>query len=978
MSEEHPLLLSGRQNFIRRQIRWWGGWVLARIANIAMLAVLAIFGFIFWKSLLFFTTTGGDATTITSENSALQNAFSRANKMFTSAAWHPERSDPEFGMLSMIYGSLLVTVGAMVIAIPLSLATALVLSDMVPFCVRQWIKPILELLAAIPSVAFGFFAIKVVAPWLQETFGFPSGTNALNASLILAIMAVPTIVSVAEDALTSLGRELREASYSLGATRMETLFKVVIPAAHGGILTAIVLGTMRAIGETMVVWMAAGNASNVPTPWYDVQAVVGSFGEAVRTMTATIAGDMGETSADSIHRSALFAVGFVLLAFTFGLNLMTEFLTARFKAGMGHIDFAPEKQGFFSRLKRYVSVIIGSLCFVVGCVLLFPFRLLRHGYDFITQWGIDRMGEEKHLRIRGMADSCFTGLSFLSVLFLGVVLITVLGSLLGQGREAFLFRETVEHRLFLSQQFGRGDKSKIMAEFEQCQTARKPVYDTLDRYAWLAPERLMENAAKWDRATRQANADKIAKLQHDIDVAHDPQKKLDIEERLAQTESETTTIDRVSRRLARSFIALCEAEDADELNRQYERIVETDSEIDLSQTPSMQIVNLASQYHDMAQNVDLSLRNTPTVLDANHTYSEAFRELRNRIIGTDGNGGLFGPQTRKGIEHMPPEIRFGTTHWSMAKKYNSQLQQAVIWTAQFDADGNALPNTEKIIDRRELFPGETFVELRNMFDLIDRDLQPMMAPHWTFYYRYFFDPAMAGHFLGGVGAELLGTLLITLCAIVMTLPIGVATAAYLVETSKENLLTRLIRLSINTLAGVPSIVFGLFGLAIIVQYLTGKPCILAGSITLALLVLPVVIRASEEAIRSVPNTFREASLGLGASPLRCFFTVTLPSALPGILTGTILAMSRAAGETAPLLFTCAVATGSLNLASNPLTQPAPILSYAAYDIAVGDRLADMVPYNQFGLVTTLILVVLLLNISAILLRGRISKKLRGN
>ena len=242
MYEDHPLLLTGRQNFILRQIRWWGGWLLARIANIALLAVLAIFGFIFWKSLFFFTTTGGDTTTVTTENSVLQNVLARVSEMFTSAAWHPERNDPEFGMLSMIYGSLLVTVGAMVIAIPLSLTTALVLSDMVPFRVRQWIKPILELLAAIPSVAFGFFAIKVVAPWLQETFGFPSGTNALNASLILAIMAVPTIVSVAEDALTSLGRELREASYSLGATRMETLLKVVIPAAHGGILTAIEIG----------------------------------------------------------------------------------------------------------------------------------------------------------------------------------------------------------------------------------------------------------------------------------------------------------------------------------------------------------------------------------------------------------------------------------------------------------------------------------------------------------------------------------------------------------------------------------------------------------------------------------------------------------------------------------------------------------------------------------------------------------------
>jgi phosphate transport system permease protein len=166
-------------------------------------------------------------------------------------------------------------------------------------------------------------------------------------------------------------------------------------------------------------------------------------------------------------------------------------------------------------------------------------------------------------------------------------------------------------------------------------------------------------------------------------------------------------------------------------------------------------------------------------------------------------------------------------------------------------------------------------------------------------------------------------------------------------------------------------------LAVIVQYMTGRPCILAGSLTLAILVLPVVIRASEEAIRSVPQTYREAALGLGASATRCFFTVTLPAAMPGILTGTILAMSRAAGETAPLLFTCAVATGGISNWMNPLFEQTPVLSYSAYDIAVGDRLAEMVPYNQYGIVAALILLVLTLNLTAIIIRGRIARKLRG-
>ena len=189
-------------------------------------------------------------------------------------------------------------------------------------------KPVVEILAAIPSVAYGFFAVLVLAPWMQKRFGFSTGTNALNASVILAIMALPTIISVAEDAISALGRELREASYSLGATRLETMVKVVIPAAHSGIIAAVVLGMMRAIGETMVVWMASGNATQIPHPWWDLS-------QSIRTMTATIAGEMGEAPEGMPHRSALFAVGVVLLLMTFMLNIVSEYFLSRAKKAAG-------------------------------------------------------------------------------------------------------------------------------------------------------------------------------------------------------------------------------------------------------------------------------------------------------------------------------------------------------------------------------------------------------------------------------------------------------------------------------------------------------------------------------------------------------------------------------------------------------------------------------------------------------------------
>ncbi len=250
-------------------------------------------------------------------------------EFLTSTAWYPEHDvQPEFGTLALIVGSVYVTAAALVFSVPIGVLAAVFLSDIVPFRVRNIIKPVIEILAAIPSVAYGFFAVLVLAPWLQKYLGFSTGTNALNASLLLSIMALPTIISVAEDSISATGRELREASYGLGATRVETMFKVVIPAAHSGIIAAIVLGMMRAIGETMVVWMASGNASQIPHPWWDLS-------QSVRTMTATIAGEMGETVKGSEHYRALFAIGLLLLVMTLMLNLVSEYFLTRAKRSLG-------------------------------------------------------------------------------------------------------------------------------------------------------------------------------------------------------------------------------------------------------------------------------------------------------------------------------------------------------------------------------------------------------------------------------------------------------------------------------------------------------------------------------------------------------------------------------------------------------------------------------------------------------------------
>ncbi|MFP4581169.1 MAG: PstC family ABC transporter permease [Candidatus Sumerlaeia bacterium] len=352
-----------------------GHGILLGITSISAFSVLFIFIFIIKDAIPFFQMQG-------------------FKEFFTSIVWRTSADPPKFGALSIFWGSAMVTLGAIVVATPLGVIAALCLSDVLPFSVRQVFKPIIEMLAAIPSVAYGFFALVVFAPILQNKggtilsvsawiIGLPigglvavvvgdmatgsikqekkrnvvralitvvlsgvfvlllyllaqklnsleilSGRNALNVSIILGIMALPTVVSVSEDALSAVGRELREGSYALGSTRTEMLWKVVIPAATSGILAAVLLGVMRAVGETMVVWMAAGNASKLPEPFYN-------YLTPIRTLTATIAGDMAETPRFSAHYHSLFVMGACLLAFSFVCNLVSEWAVRHSKRKAG-------------------------------------------------------------------------------------------------------------------------------------------------------------------------------------------------------------------------------------------------------------------------------------------------------------------------------------------------------------------------------------------------------------------------------------------------------------------------------------------------------------------------------------------------------------------------------------------------------------------------------------------------------------------
>lgn len=235
--------------------------------------------------------------------------------------WYPTDDPADFGILSLITGSICVTFLSGMIAIPLGIMTAVYLAEIAPPKVAQIVKPVVELMASMPSVVIGFFAIVVVAPFIQKVFNIPVGLNMFNASLMLAFMAVPTICSISEDAVFCVPSALKEASFALGATHFETIIKVIIPASLSGICTAVILGLSRAIGETMVVLMAAGGAAMIP----------GSIFDPVRPLPATIAAEMAEAPFGSEHYHALFAVGLVLFGFTFIFNLVADFISYKFR-----------------------------------------------------------------------------------------------------------------------------------------------------------------------------------------------------------------------------------------------------------------------------------------------------------------------------------------------------------------------------------------------------------------------------------------------------------------------------------------------------------------------------------------------------------------------------------------------------------------------------------------------------------------------
>ena len=599
-------------------------------------------------------------------------------------SWVPGQE--KYGAAALIIGTILVTIGSMVICIPLGIAAAIFLSEIASSKVRNMLKPVIEVFAGIPSVIFGFIGIMVFVPLLVDLFpDQASGSCWLAASFVLGIMALPTVMSVSDDALKAVPQSYREASLAMGATKWETIRKVVFPAALSGVSAAIILGIGRAMGETMAVIMVAGNSAIIPDPFYDIFSTI-------RTITASIALEMPDIEIGSVHYSSLFLLALILMVFVVAINLLARYVIDSNKRKMG---IAPSRKKLFD-INRYIPESASS------------------------SWNVHRPAMFK-----------------LVIVIVFFVFISLMLS---------LFTE--------------------MGVAVVCSAVIMAAYLGITHFT-----------------NRRSNPLLVEKT---------------------------------------SFIGLLAAV----------------------------VVILAI--------------------------------LVFMIYYIVVNGA-----------------------------------PAITWEFLTEA------------------------------------------------------PSRGGR-EGGIAPAIMGTIELIIGTAVIALPLGIVAGIWLAMYSTAGKLTSLVRHAIDALNGTPSIVFGLFGMAVFVVMIGWGFSLLGGCLTLAFMILPVIIRTTEEAVKAVPHDLLEASMAMGASKWQSIYKVILPSAMGGVMTGSILGLGRAAGETAPIMFTATTAFVATT-EFNGVLEPVMALPYHLYYLAME------VPNStgaQFGTALILLLIVLVMFGLASLVRWKFSKNLK--
>lgn len=672
-------------------------WILFAFASVATVFVFLIIIFLFVNGAPFFVQVPLD-------------------DFFFGTNWLPSAGD--FGALPIIIDTLLVTFGAIVIALPLGILTAIFIAELAPPLLRKVLKFSVEILAGIPSIVYGFFGVVILNTWIKDLFGMHDGRSWLSGSLILAIMALPTIVSVCEDAIRAVPDYYREASYAMGATKWQTIRKVVIPAGMSGITAAMILGIGRALGETMAMTLVIGNKYRLPDPLTNMLS-------QVAVITSTIATNWGPTVEGSIEQKSLLALGIVLFVMALLVNTISNIIMTRVKRKFTgqkpkerFLDIKNTKSyKIFARYKQWIITATVILLVVTilpdlnssifGALLIFGISIALYVHKIVPKQYKRYVVYSILLSLLGFVLSSWIGV------FLAVSLCCVIFTVL----------------IFL-----------------------KRISTVLQQRIW--------------------------------------------------------------------FI----------------------------------------------------------IIYASSAFAVFAVGLLIYYIVVTGSPVFFEPGFLTGV------------------------------------------------------------------------------------------PSNSGR-EGGIFPAIIGTLQLTVGSILFALPLGMFAGIYLSEYAGDNKITKFIRAGIDNLNGTPSIIFGLFGVVFFLLFLGLPRSLLVGMLTLGLMILPTIIRTTEEAVKAIPQSFREGSLALGSSKFQGILKIVVPAAIPGIVTGAVLGMGRSAGETAPIMFT-AVRSHSTYITAS-LLSPVMALTYHLFRLS-GEVTGGL--ERAAGTALTLLILVLILYSFAFVIRIRYEKR----
>lgn len=562
---------------------------------------------------------------------------------------------------------------------------------------------------------------------------------------------------------------------------------------------------------------------------------------------------------------------------------------------------------------------------------------------------------------RKILDKSFSALALSSMAIMCAAAVAFLAPIIINGSGAVWFKATVEHFKFLREVLDRGSAQELAAMTEKSDAAREKLYSLMRAYESPADFKKISGAiASARRAAFAEAAKKSAELVKILDenkgAASAPVIKKFGEGIFADYSG---LVSGAAKRSSSPAMAEFLAGEKEALQDGARAVLE-----DFAKIRKLSVLEKGRVRRELPAAALENLGAASEKVSEDNAAYAAFKE---------GVWELLGPMTQADKEAAKMMRRkFGQTRMDVARKV---LGESVRRIRVNSTDSSGRQTSESVLVA-ERFKGTPLAE---MAKCAEENFTAMMQPRNTFYWGFLFDSPYDSNIFGGIFPMILGTFYLTVGAMIFAAPLGIVAAIYFSEYAKNGRVVNFLRMCVGTLAGVPSIVFGLFGLAFLINTVkvSESKSVLAGSITLALLILPTIIRSCEEALKTVPNSYREAALGLGAGKWRAICTVILPAALPGMLTGIIISMGRAAGETAPIIFTAATSTGAAIALADVFTEATPALPWNIYNICSEHEMADKIEHVQYGMVLTLIAIVLLLNSVAIVLRDRLQKKLRG-